>query len=211
MWINSRKIANIAIRVTELPGEYAKGVVEGLEEVGGNIDETRRVPFRALADYFYILACYYRANGDNYNAGRALGKAIYFLHRWLVDTYKIPRVEVVSDLPRVCAEEQNKDKPACLLYVATLKVIKSFLSEMEIDRRSARRKYIAMRFLKGIVVASLIIIGGVVIAFGIPLLAGLVFASALLILRLWIPRAYIIAMKSGIILIKPRGLKNYIE
>jgi len=200
------------MRNAELPGEYAKGVMEGLEEVGSkNIDEKRRVSFRALADYLYILACYYRANGDNYNAGKALGKAIYFLHRWLVDTYKLSRIEAVSDLPRVCAEEQNKDKPACLLYVATLNVIKSFLSEAEVDRKSAKRKYITMRLLKGIIICGLIIVGGVVIIFGIPLLAGLIFASVLLILRLWIPKAYIIAMKSGIILIKPKGLKNYIE
>jgi len=180
-----------------------------------------KIPWE-LVEYYYNLACFYRARGDLYSAGRALGRAAHYLQDAVVkakgqlhDKVEAEMERLVNSLPHICLRPEGVATTLlCEAYDDTVQLFKRFVSEPAVDRATGRRLLWRGRLKKWSAILTSIFtpVAFVLIApmWSPALLAGLFtmfwISPVLLHLALrWIPREYIIAMRAGVHRVKPPG------
>jgi len=232
-------IASAAAAAVGLPRECAQGLLRGVVEPdevedrevvvvtrrGGPYARERRVRHhqtlpRDLIEYYYNLACYYRAVGDLYNAGRALGRAVHYLQDWSLDA-RNPRVHdraeremsrLASELPELCSRvrPRRSTDPAealCAGFRETARLLMRFLSEPPADPREALREYRRAKAAKWGLGASLA--GALALALYMQWAApAALILVALALLASWTPRGYIRAMRAGLVVVRPRRYRT---
>jgi len=100
---------------------------------------------KAFVEYYYNLACFYRARGDLYNAGRALGRAAHYLQdaavktkKWLIfdvhDEVEAEMGRLVGSLPHMCSRPAGDAAVSlCRAYADTVQLFRRFASEPTVD------------------------------------------------------------------------------
>ncbi|MFZ8837586.1 MAG: hypothetical protein ACO2PM_01355 [Pyrobaculum sp.] len=170
---------------------------------------------RGLVEYYFNLACFYRARGDLHAAGRALGRALHYIHdgavktrRWLLlnvhDEVEQEMERLVDALPDLClgvtARRSNKAAEAlCFAYVESRRLVERFISEPLPTRKAARGALWRGRAKKWGLAAAALAVGA---AAGFP--AGLLGFLAGAVFLLWTPGEYVAAMRGGVACVKPR-------
>jgi hypothetical protein len=170
---------------------------------------------RGLVEYYFNLACFYRARGDLHAAGRALGRALHYIHdgavktrRWLLfnvhDEVEQEMERLVDALPDLClgvtARRSNKAAEAlCFAYVESRRLVERFISEPLPTRKAARGALWRGRAKKWGLAAAALAVGA---AAGFPAaLLGFLTGAVFL---LWRPGEYVAAMRGGVACVKPR-------
>ena len=217
-----------------LPKEVVRGLLEGVvdpDTVGdGEVKcrggRCRVAPLRhhasiprRLVEHYFNLACFYRARGDLYMAGKALGRAMHYLHDGAVKTRKRLVFNVHDDvekemerladrLPDVCigvaARRSNKAVEAlCYAYLESRRLVERFMSEPLLPQEEALRVLWRGRAKRWGLVAAGFGAGVAGLAAGLPLaLSGFLAAAAF---SMWRPGEYAAAMRGGVACVKPRG------
>jgi len=103
----------------------------------------------SLVEYYFNFACFYRARGDLHAAGRALGRALQYIHDGAVKTTrdghdKIEREmdELVDKLSDLCKNEAVKRSNTavdalCFAYLESRQLIERFMAEPQPSRKKA--------------------------------------------------------------------------
>jgi hypothetical protein len=170
---------------------------------------------RGLVEYYFNLACFYRARGDLHAAGRALGRALHYIHdgavktrRWLLfnvhDEVEQEMERLIDALPDLClgvtARRSNKAAEAlCFAYVESRRLVERFISEPLPTRKAARGALWRGRAKKWGLAAAALVVGA---AAGFP--AGLLGFLTGAVFLLWTPGEYVAAMRGGVACVKPR-------
>lgn len=222
-----------------LPREVAKGVLEGVVDpdvaydkevkcVGELGERCRLVRLRhhaevpwGLVEYYYNLACFYKSRGDLFMAGKALGRAMHYIHdgavetrKWLIfnvhDEVEQEMERLVDTLPDLClgvtARRSNRAAEAlCFAYVESRRLVERFISEPLPTREAARSALWRGRAKKWGLTAAALAMGAAALAMG----AEVGFTAALFgfltgAVFLWVPGEYVAAMRGGVACVKPR-------
>ena len=217
-----------------LPGDVVRGLLEGVVEpdvVGDGevrcrgrrcravrIRHHAGVP-RSLVEYYFNLACFYRARGELHAAGRALGRALHYIHdgavktkRWLVvDVHDKVEEEIeglVEALPEACkgvaARRSNRAVEAmCYAYLESRRLVERFMSEPLLPQEEALRVLWRGRVKRWGLAAASFCAGVAGLAAGLPLALFWFLAAAAF--SMWRPGEYVAAMRGGVTCLKPRG------
>jgi len=193
----------------------------------------RRVPVRqhggvnkALVHYYYCLALYHYRNGNDYMAGRALGRAIHYVQdgvlqrkKWmgLVDVHDELESEIeimvkegfdFSTCSQVIKESNKPGEVLCSAYVGTVELLSKFSSEASanVDKEFARSRVRTIKRIKWLsgTLTALAYALAITQALATVVLTPLVITALISIASLK-PRAYWEAMKAGILIVKPSG------
>jgi hypothetical protein len=217
-----------------LPKEVVKGLLRGVVEP--DIAADRKVVCRRrrcrvvnvrhhagvpwdLVKYYFNLACFYRARGDLYMAGVALGRAMHYIHDGAVkatgdahDEIEKEMDELVKKLPDLCrnelAKRTNKAAEAlCTAYLKSVQLVEWFAAEPQPPRKEALKalwRGRAKRWWPAAVFAMVFTSPLVVppIAFFVGFLFALFWFLAV---WTWMPEEYVVAMRGGAACVKPRG------
>ncbi|WP_333639305.1 hypothetical protein [Pyrobaculum aerophilum] len=234
-WATHRRLVALAWPQGLPKGDLYRGVIKGVVEpdvvsdmlyvkkCGGRKCRWALAPPKhhelqiSLVEYYYNLAQYYRARGDLYNAGRALGRALHYIQdgavktkKWLIlnvhDSLEKEIEGLLNKMPEICrgvrAERSNNPiKALCHAYQQTAALLIRFRDEVvppddavEFYKRG-RRKKLAL-IAAGLVAA---VIG--LSTYAWLLLAGVVAAATA---ATWTPREYILTMRGGYVCLKPK-------
>jgi len=177
-----------------------------------------------LVEYYYNLACFYRARGDLYSAGRVLGRAAHYVQDavvraegWLHDKVEAEMERFVGSLPHICLRPIGGAATLlCETYGDTVQLFKHFVSEPVVDRETGRSLLWKGQLKKWSVVLVLVF-APVVFVFAasawnpLALLVGLfamfllfpVFAAGVYLALRWIPGEYVAAMRAGVHRVEP--------
>ncbi|ABO07634.1 hypothetical protein [Pyrobaculum calidifontis] len=233
-WRVHRALVLLAAREVGLPegllGGLLRGVVEPDEVPDKVLVSGRRRSYfrrvghhgqlhRALVEYYYNLACFYRARGDLYSAGRALGRAAHYLQdaavktrKWLIfdvhDEVEAEMGRLVGSLPHVCSRPAGDAAVSlCKAYADTVQLFRRFVSEPVVDRATGRRLLWRGRLKKWSAIAAL---GSALVASVFAALAwGFLASVAGLYLALrWTPGEYVAAMRAGVHRVEPPGYET---
>jgi hypothetical protein len=216
---------------TSLPKEVVKGLLEGVVEPDVAADRKiacRRMFCRivrvkhhagvpwGLVEYYYNLACFYRARGDHYSAGRALGRALHYIHDGVVvatrnihDKIEREMDELVKNLPNLCKNKKYTNKAAemlCSAYLESKWLIERFMEEPLLPQKEALKTLWlgrAKRWWPAAVFIMIFIspfITSPLISFAAFTLATLWFSAT----WTWMPEEYVVAMRSGATCVKPQ-------
>ena len=236
-WRVHRVLALLAAREVGLPQGLIEGLLRGVVEPDVTPDKVlvagrRRLYAKrarhhgvsndALVEYYYNLACFYRARGDLYSAGRALGRAAHYLQdaavktrKWLIfdvhDEVEAEMGRLVGSLPHVCSRPAGDAAVSlCRAYADTVQLFRRFVSEPVVDRATGRRLLWRGRLKKWSAVAAL---GSALVASVFAALAwGLLASAAGLYLALrWTPGEYVAAMRAGVHRVVPLGYVTAME
>ena len=102
-----------------------------------------------LMEYYFNFACSYRARGDLYMAGVALGRALHYIHDGTVkatgdvhDEIEREMGKLIEKLPGLCKDEVAKrsSKAAeapCSTYLQSRRPIERFMTEPQPSRKEA--------------------------------------------------------------------------
>jgi len=216
----------LALRASAgLPKEVVKGLLEGVVEpdvvadrkvICGhkrcrivNVHHHAGVPWN-LVKYYFNLACFYRARGNLYAAGRALGRALHYIHDGIVTRDNHDEIEremdkLVEKLPDLCKNEvavrSNKATNAlCTAYLDSKRFIEWFIMEPQHTQKKALR-VLWLGWMKKWWLAT-------IFAFVFPLVPSplliIIFLIALSLTLIWFSTAstqelekYVIAMRRG--------------
>jgi hypothetical protein len=172
-----------------------------------------------LVKHYFNLACFYRARGDLYMAGVALGRAMHYIHDGAVkatgkahDEIEREMDELVKKLPDLCrdglAKRANKAAEAlCTAYLKSGQLVEWFTTEPQPPRKEAlkalrrgrvKRWWPAAAF--AVVFTSFFVAPPIV--FSIGFLLTLLWLMAV---WNWVPEEYVVAMRGGAACVKPRG------
>jgi len=168
-----------------------------------------------LVEYYFNLACYYRARGDLRTAGRALGRAMHYIHDGAVarDNHdKIEREmdELVEKLPDLCKNEAKRSNEAvdalCFAYFESRRLIERFMAEPQPSRKEAQRALWLGRakkwwFAFTAIFATPFIAPHLIIS---PFIVFSFVLLGLLATWTWMPKEYVVAMRGGVACVKPR-------
>jgi len=238
-WRVHRALVLLAVREVELPLGLIEGLLDGaiepdeisdkmiIERVRYRIKRRTVVPIVRIyfkrvrhhggvpwefVEYYYNLACFYRARGDLYNAGRALGRAAHYLQDtvvraegWLHDKVEAEMEGFVGSLPHICLRLIGGTAALlCETYGDTVQLFKRFASEPVVDRETGRRLLWRGRLKKwsAATVFASVLMASVFAALTWSLLASVV--GLYLALR-WTPREYVAAMRAGVHRVAPLG------
>ncbi|MGB9705057.1 MAG: hypothetical protein ACPL3C_06375 [Pyrobaculum sp.] len=223
-------------------GELYRGVMRGVvepdvEEDRVYVERCRRgrcrrsearpahhKPQPDLVEYYYNLAHYHRARGDLYNAGRALGRALHYVHdgavktkKWLIldvhDEVEQRMDALAAELPHICREAKpgrsnNPVDALCYAYQQTKTLLARFAQEAVTPdaARAYRRRGLKKKIYLALAGAAVTAAGVALVTHTSPLLI-LIGGAASLSAVTWTPRDYIIAMRGGALCLKPRRAK----
>jgi len=229
-----RALVLLAAREVGLPRELLGGLLRGVVEPDEVPDKVlvsgrRRSYFRrvshhgqlhwALVEYYYNLACFYRARGDLYSAGRALGRAVHYLQdaavktrKWLIldvhDEVEDEMGKLVGSLPHMCSRPAGDAAVSlCRAYADTVQLFRRFVSEPAVDQATGRRLLWRGRLKKwsAATVFASMLVASVFMKFTWGFLISM--AGLYLALR-WTPGEYVAAMRAGVHRVEPPGYKT---
>ncbi|MEM4793230.1 MAG: hypothetical protein QXS00_09970 [Pyrobaculum sp.] len=216
----------------ELPrGELLRGILRGVVEPDIEADLVTRCrkkrcrearaphhdPPEALVRWYYDLAHFFRARGDMYSAGRALGRALHYLHdgavktkKWLLlnvhDDVEAQMDQLASQLPHICngAKHRRSNNPVealCHAYALTSALLRQFAADAISPQVGAYYKARGRR--KKIYATSAVVVAAVATAVAMPYAALVPAAVGLLAISFWTPRDYVLAMRGGAMCLRP--------
>lgn len=220
----------------ELPrGDLLRGVLEGVVEPDVAVDMITRCwrgrcrqvraphhePQDGIAEWYYDLAHFFRARGDLFNAGKALGRALHYLHdgavkrrKWLIldvhDDVEDKMEELVERLPHICngVRARRSNEPAealCYAYERTVALLRKFATEAVPPEEGVRyKKKGRLKKLSAFVAAAL---ASLAAALAFPPAVILVAPASALAAALWTPREYVLAMRGGAMCLEPMWFK----
>jgi len=233
-WRVHRALVLLAAREVGLPRELLGGLLRGVVEPDEAPDKVltrgkRRSYFRRvshhggvpweLVEYYYNLACFYRARGDLYSAGRALGRAAHYLQdaavktrKWLIfdihDEVEAEMGRLVGSLPHICSRPAGDAAVSlCKAYAYTVQLFKRFASDPVVDQEIGRRLLRRGRLKKWS--AAAVFASVLVISVFVKFTWGFLISAAGLYLALrWTPKEYVAAMRAGVHKVEPPGYET---
>ncbi len=218
-----------------LPKEAVKGLLKGVVEPDVAVDRKvacrrrrcRTVNVRhhagipwGLVEYYFNLACFYRARGDLYTAGVALGRALHYIHDGAVNAKRHNHDEIeremdklVEKLPDLCRNEEarrsNKAADAlCFAYLESRRLVERYVTEPQPSRKKALRALWLGRVKKWWPAPTLAAILAIPFVAPSPAILSFIALSFMLfgLLAAWTrrPKEYVVAMRGGVACVKPQ-------
>jgi len=214
-----------------LPKEVVKGLLEGVVEPDivvdrkvacrpnrcriVNVRHHAGVP-RGLVEYYFNLACFYRARGDLHMAGIALGRALHYIHDGAVkatghihDKIEKEMDVLIKKLPNLCKNEVKQTSKAvealCSAYLESRRLIERFMMEPQPSQKEALRALWLGRAKRWwLATVSMAVLA---FPFATPPLIPFIVPLTLLGLSvawMWKPEEYVVAMRGGVVCVQPQ-------
>lgn len=182
-------------------------------------------PPQNLINYYYNLSLYNLRRGDRYGAGFMLGRALHYIQDSSVGRRKYLILDVHNNVellmnrlskdPRtieiLCSgvklEKKKKssspDEALCIAFRETKKVFEKFVEEAlkNVDIDKLKKNVRRIKMAKVLIPLLLYLLVLVNVMFIIPAF------TAMIIAVLYIPKTYYEAMKAGLMIVKPFGIK----